>query len=334
MKRNLDMARRSRNDEFYTPFEYVRKEMEAHLANDPSLFRGKSVLCPCDDPDRSQFTRYFRENFARLGLKRLVSTCIAENPDDDLFSDGDWHGKACSVDAGGERRWMLEGNGDFRGAETTALLDNADMVITNPPFSLFREFMRWTRPEEKGFLLLGSINAITYNELNRLFVEDGMWLGLTSNFTDMVFSVPDGTDIPKKYAEKAKRLGYDGVNYTRLGNCCWFTNLDPSSRDGRRIEGLRTMDENINDGRCRFIREHGYIRYDNYPDAVECPSVMAIPSDFDGDVGVPITFLASHNPSQFRIVRIKHGTDGKELCYTLDGEQTRPYCRIIIRRVE
>ena len=322
---NLAAARAAKNDEFYTQYHDVEAEMNAYRDYDADVFRGKTVLLPCDDPEWSSFTRYFAARFRDLGLRRLISTSYA--PESKRYG-GPWQptifetrsprfrparsrlqGKIFTLDrdANGDgrvdidaMRWdYLEGDGDFRGAEVTALRDAADIIVTNPPFSLFREFLAWVVAGGQRFAVIGSINAITYREAFPLIRANRMWLGARGAGRDMVFGVPEGAEVGARDRAKAARMGYVG-SYTRLGNACWFTNLE----HGRRHDplGLMTAADNLRFSRHREIRGRAaYPRYDNY-DAIEVPYVDAIPADYDGVMGVPITFLDRYCPEQFEIL--------------------------------
>lgn len=202
-------------------------------------------------------------------------------------------------------RWeYLDGDGDFRSTEVTALRDEADIIITNPPFSLFREFIEWLMEGGNRFSVIGNNNAVTYKDVFAHIQADRLWKGVTANSSDMVFAVPKGTQLKEADAQKAERLGYppnDDYDFTRLGNACWFTNID----HGRRHEPLQlmTMADNLKFSRHKDILEFGYQQYDNY-DAIDVGFVDAIPSDYDGMMGVPITFLDHHNPDQFEILSL------------------------------
>jgi hypothetical protein len=322
---NLSQAKRAKNDEFYTQFPFIQNEMNAYLERDPEVFADKTVLLPCDDPEWSNFTKFFAQNFTRLGLKKLISTSYAparqhakideqlslfDEEADPKFDPAKTtaNGKIFTLtrDTNGDGRinfddleWdYLDGDGDFRSDEVCALRDEADVIITNPPFSLFREFLAWVGPTEKQFVVIGNMNAIAYKEVFPLIKNDQMWLGATANGSDMVFAVPAGTDVRAADKDKARKLGYDG-NYTRLGNACWFTNID----HGRRHQPipLMTQADNIKFSTNKAVKGVGYARYDNY-DAIEVPVVKAIPSDYTGVMGVPITFLDKYSPEQFEIV--------------------------------
>ena len=209
----------------------------------------------------------------------------------------------------------LDGDGDFRSDEVKALRDEADIIVTNPPFSLFREFVAWAMEADKKIVVIGNQNAITYKEIFPLLKDNKLWIGATNNGQDMVFEVPEGAVVAPKDKEKAEKLGYKG-NYTRLGNACWFTNID----HGRRHQplSLMTMADNLKYSKHKQIREQGYLKYDNY-DAIEVPFVDAIPSDYVEDMGVPITYLQRHNPEQFEVVKFRKGNDDKDLTYTVDS---------------
>ena len=320
---NLGAAKAAKNDEFYTQYADIQKEINAYLEYNPNTFRDKTVLLPCDDPEWSNFTRFFAQNFERLGLKRLISTSYAveskkyKNYEPTLFEmdspifDADKtriNGKIFELnrDADGSGRididdleWhYLEGDGDFRSPEVCALRDQADIIITNPPFSLFREFVAWIVLSEKDMLIIGNINAITYREIFSLIRENRIWLGATGFMSDMVFGVPKGTEVDPKDKAKAQKLGYTG-DYTRLGNSCWFTNLD----HGRRHQPMQlmSMSDNKRFGKHKDIKEYGYLKYDNY-DAIDIGYTDAIPSDYYDAMGVPITFLDKYCPEQFEIV--------------------------------
>lgn len=372
---SLSAAKAAKNDEFYTQYYDIEREINAYLEYDPDVFRGKTVLLPCDDPEWSNFTLYFAQHFQTLGLKKLISTSYAAESkkyrtpyqpslfeqdapqfdpaktsvrgkifvlDHDIDGDGriDFH----------DLEWRyLDGDGDFRSAEVTALRDQADIIVTNPPFSLFREFLAWIVEAQKGCILIGNTNAITYKEVFPLIKGNQLWLGATGFSTDMVFGVPEGTEVPEAYKRKAEKMGYVG-NYTRLGNSCWFTNID----HGRRHQplSLMTMEENIMYSKHKEIRGNGYAHYDNY-DAIEVPYTDAIPSDYYGVMGVPITFLDKYCPEQFEILGItdrgnEWGIKTKE--YTLEdtpkyadlnrrgaviinGELSSTYARLLIRRL-
>lgn len=329
----LASAKRAKNDEYYTQWVDIEREMNAYLERDPLVFHDKTVLLPCDDPEWSNFTRYFAQNFQTFGLRKLVSTGYAPNrkpallyTQPTLFEVEHPHydpvlsaqrGKVFTLyrDVSGDARidlddleWdYLEGDGDFRSPELERLRDEADIIITNPPFSLFRKFLEWVNPREKQTVLIGNMNAITYKEVFPLIQDDRLWLGATANTTDMVFEVPDGVPIRDEDREKARRLGYSG-NFTRLGNSCWFTNLD----HGRRHEPipLMTEAENIKFSRHKEIRSVGYRKYDNY-DALEVPFTEAIPGDYEGVVGVPISFLHKYCPEQFAIVGTTESNDAR-----------------------
>ena len=322
---NLSAAKTAKQDEFYTQWADIEREMNAYLEYDPDVFRGKTILLPCDDPEWSNFSKFFALRFTDFGLKKLISTSYAPESNaggafytPTLFDDPQFdeskdatHGKIFTLtpeDISGDGRvdiddlqWeYLEGDGDFRSAEVTALRDEADMVITNPPFSLFREFIAWLVESDVQFSVIGSNNAPTTKEIFPLFRDNRLWKGATANSTDMVFEVPDGVEIKDADRLKAERMGYKG-NYTRLGNSCWFTNIE----HGRRHEALQlmTVADNTKFSRHKDIQGFGYQRYDNF-DAIEIGYADAIPSDFAGTMGVPISYLDRHNPDQFEIVGI------------------------------
>ena len=353
--KTLSDAKSAKNDEFYTQYADIQKEVNAYLDYNPDTFRGKTVLLPCDDPEWSKFTRFFAENFERLGLKKLISTSYAaaskkfkmpyqpslfetESPQFDAAKT-EVRGKIFVLDhdtnANGridldDLEWeYLEGDGDFRSEEVCRLRDEADVIVTNPPFSLFREFLTWilegkclTRRrgeaesaegvlaakanDAKQFLIIGNMNAITYKEVFPLIKENRAWLGATGFMTDMVFAVPKGAYVAPADKAKAERLGYVG-DYTRLGNSCWFTNIE----HGRRHQPLQlmTMADNLRYSRHKDIKEHGYQHYDNY-DAIEVPFTDAIPGDYDGVMGVPITFLDKYCPEQFEIIGSEKQNEG------------------------
>ncbi len=294
---SLSAAKRAKNDEFYTQWADIEREMNAYLEYDPDVFRGKVILLPCDDPEWSNFAKFFALHFMDFGLRKLISTSYApdSNPagrfyQTTLFETEDpkfdpaktrTNGKVFTLESKDinddavinieDLQWdYLEGDGDFRSAEVTALRDEADIVITNPPFSLFREFLAWL-VEGKKFSIIGNSNATTYKEVFPLIQNDKLWKGATANSSDMVFGVPKGVPVAEADRLKAERLGYpsdDRYDYTRLGNSCWFTNLE----HGRRHEPLQlmTMADNIKFSKHKDIRGVGYRRYDNF-DAIEVP---------------------------------------------------------------
>ena len=374
---NLKEAKAAKNDEFYTQFHDIEIEMNAYLEYDPDVFRGKTVLLPCDDPEWSNFTRYFAAKFDELGLKKLISTSYA--PDSKKYktpyqpslfeqeapqfdpSKAQVKGKIFILerDKSGDGRiniddleWKyMDGDGDFRSKEVTELRNEADFIITNPPFSLFREFLAWIVEAGKKFAVIGNMNAITYKEVFPLIKDNKVWLGATGNGNDMVFGVPDGAKVDEKDKAKAARLGYVG-NYTRLGNSCWFTSIE----HGRRHEPLplMSMADNLRFSKHKELKgKTAYDRYDNY-DAIEVPFTDAIPSDYDGVMGVPISFLIKYCPEQFEILGQTQGDSGKELglrpyprelkklnpslrdgqlYYLENGIPQKPYARVLIRKI-
>lgn len=346
---NLGKAKKEKNDEFYTQFADIQKEINAYLEYNPDVFRGKTVLLPCDDPEWSNFTKFFAQNFEQFGLKKVISTSYAAESkkiktwEPTLFEtespyyDADksrTHGKIFVLDHDtnnngvidiDDLQWdYLDGDGDFRSDEVKKLRDEADIIITNPPFSLFREFMAWIVEVGKHFLVIGNQNAITYREIFPLIKDNKLWLGATGFSTDMVFAVPEWAEISESDRSKAARLGYVG-NYTRLGNSCWFTNMEHGRRHSPLM--LMTMEDNILYSKHREILGIGYKHYDNY-DAIEVPFSDAIPSDHEGAMGVPITFLDKYCPEQFEIIKFRKGDDDKDL--SVNGKC--PYFRIIIRK--
>lgn len=315
---NLNSAARNKNDEFYTQFYDIQREMNCYYLYDNDFLRGKTVLLPCDDPEYSNFTQFFTLNFKKYGLKKLISTSYAaekkkfiykpmqnlfdENPPQFDDSKDFSHGRIYTLDADDLSRvdyalnalknWQyLEGDGDFRSAEVKKLRDEADVIVTNPPFSMFREFLTWIVDADKQFLIIGNLNNVTYKEIFPLIKQNKIWLGNTGGH--LWFAVPDD------YEEKATDFKIDdnGQKWRRMGNIGWFTNLDSAKRH----ELLQLMNMKNNVQFNPHIRGIGFQRYDNY-DAIDVPYVDAIPEDFDGVMGVPVTFLSKHNPDQFEIL--------------------------------
>lgn len=356
--RTLTSARKKKNDEFYTQLADIEREVNAYLAFNPDIFRGKTVLLPCDDPEWSNFTRYFAQNFRNLGWKRLLSTgfSVKRKQELGLLPGVEWadleepespHGTIFSLEGGADRKRVvnlsnlvgrpMKQDGDFRSDEVRRLRNSADIIVTNPPFSLFREFVAWLMESGKQFLVIGNMNAITYKEVFPHIVENRLWLGATGNGSDMVFGVPKGAVVSEQDREKAAKLGYVG-NYTRLGNSCWFTNME----HGRRHQplNLMTMEDNLKYSRHEDVRVGGYRRYDNY-DAIEIPYTDAIPGDYDGAMGVPISFLDKYCPEQFEILGASE-SEGKGFSNGLWKEESgvaqpvvngeRKYKRLFIKR--
>ena len=294
--RNLHKAKTNKKDEFYTQLSDIENELKHYRSH----FRDKVVYCNCDDPRVSNFFRYFSLNFERLGLKKLITTCY-KNQQMDLFSQNDSE-KAIYLEYDGTRNadgvpsvedigiHHLEGDGDFRSAECIELLKQSDIVVTNPPFSLFREYVAQLVEYDKQVLIIGHQNAITYKEIFPLIKENKLWLGITPRGKDMLFDVPE--DYAKELvATKKEGSAYkivDGVVYGRLGSASWYTNLDYRQRHEDLILYKRYSPEE-------------YPQYDNY-DAIEVSKTKEIPYDYAGAMGVPITFLNKHNPEQFEII--------------------------------
>lgn len=321
---NLSAARSAKNDEFYTQYGDIEAEMNAYVEYNPDVFKGKIILLPCDDPEWSNFTKYFASNFERFGLKKLISTSYAKSAGNrqlTLFEinsplyDKDkhnTHGKVFTLtgdtDGSGivdtedlQFSGYLHGDGDFRSKEVCKLRDEADIIITNPPFSLFREFLNWILEAQKSFVILGNMNAITYKEVFPYLQDNKIWLGYSIHSGDRAFNVPD--DYPLKAAGCG--IGKDGKKFIRVKGVRWFTNID----HGRRHEKLQldTMAHNLKFNkklRKKLEGNYGaleYPHYDNY-DAIEVPFTECIPSDYEAAMGVPITFLDKWNPDQFEIV--------------------------------
>jgi hypothetical protein len=318
----LTNAKKAKNDEFYTQYNDIQKEIGAYLDYDPNAFRGKTILLPCDDPEWSNFTKFFAQNFERFGLKKLISTSFAaesknykNNYQPTLFEVNDpqyneyktrKNGKIFTLtrDKSGDGKidvndleWeYLKGDGDFKSKEIKKLRDEADIIVTNPPFSLFREFLSWIVEANKRFLVIGNMNAITYKELFPLIKENKVWVGATNFNQGMYFKVPVDFVYAKTYKFEREQ---NGEKVNRVPGVCWFTNID----HGRRHQPLplMTMDENIKFSKHKEIKGKGYIYYDNY-NALDVPFGDSIPSDFDGAMGVPISFLDKYCPEQFEIL--------------------------------
>lgn len=319
--KTLNNARAAKQDEFYTQFYDIETEMEAYLDYNPDVFRGKTVLLPCDDPEWSNFTRYFAQNFEVLGLKKLISTSYAieskiyktgiqlsfletQSPKYDKTKTNT-HGKIFILekDTTGDGKidlddlqWdYLEGDGDFRSKEVKRLRDEADIIVTNPPFSLFREFLAWIVDARKQFIIIGNINSVTYKEVFPLVKDNKLWMGCTIHSGDREFGVPDEYPL----TASGWRIGEDGKKYIRVKGVRWYTNVE----HGRRHHplSLMTMQDNVRYSKHKEIKGSEYKRYDNY-DAIEVPYTDAIPCDYEGMMGVPITFLDKYCPEQFEIV--------------------------------
>lgn len=328
---NLSAAKSAKNDEFYTQWADIEQEMNAYLEYDKDAFTDKVVLLPCDDPEWSNFAKFFALHFTDYGLKKLISTSYApdskpagipyqpslfetEAPQFDeertrtngkmfVLERKDINGDGV-IDIDDLQWEYLDGDGDFRSDEVTTLRNEADIVITNPPFSLFREFVAWLIEGRVKFSIIGSSNAVTTKELFPLIKENRLWKGATANATDMVFGVPKGAPVTKSDQQKAEKLGYppdDDYDYTRLGNSCWFTNIDHGRR--HKAMDLMSMEEHERFSKHKEVCGVGYRRYDNF-DAIDVPFTDAIPGDFGGVMGVPISFLDKYNPEQFEIVGI------------------------------
>ncbi len=291
-QRSLGDAKAAKEDEFYTQLSDIEKELRHYKKH----FKGKVVYLNCDDPRESEFFHYFSYNFERLGLKKLIAACY-KSQDMDLFSKED-SGQAVYLEYDGDKDGdrvpgrdeievkYFEGDGDFRSNESIALLEQSDIVVTNPPFSLFREYVAQLIEHAKQFLIIGNMNAVTTRDIWPLVQEGKFWLGVTRTGTgQMWFRVSD--DFPVKTGQ---RMGEDGHRYQTIGNSAWFTNLDHS----RRHEDLTLY---------KTYDPDKYPTYDNF-DGIEVAKAVEVPMDYPGVMGVPVSFLGKHNPDQFEIVGI------------------------------
>jgi len=317
--KNLTQAKKNKKDEFYTQLSDIERELKHYKKH----FKGKVVYCNCDDPRVSNFFHYFSYNFERLGLKKLITTCY-KNRDMDVFSKNDSE-EAIYLEYEGDKNGnnvpdieeigikALKGDGDFRSEESIELLKQADIVVTNPPFSLFREYVAQLIEYDKQFIIIGNQNAITYKEVFNYFKENKIWIGYKNG--DMEFKVP------AHYEARETRYRQDetGQKWRSMGNICWYTNLDIAKRH----EDLILY---------KKYSSNEYPTYDNY-DAINIDKVKDIPVDYKGTMGVPITFLAKHNPKQFELVGIDRPLveeiTGKVSRFKIAGKEK--FARIVIR---
>lgn len=314
---NLNKARKEKNDEFYTRFIDIENELKHYKEH----FKNKVVYCNCDDPIESNFFKYFSLNFEFLGLKKLISTGYKENGKGVVsVYEGDKNGNRIP-DLNEIEVKELQGNGDFRSAECINLLKKSDIIVTNPPFSLFREYIDIMMKFDKKFLIIGNTNAIANKDFFPLIKDNKLWLGCSSFNTGMYFEVPENYVHNETYKFKKE---IDGKKVMRVASICWFTNLEHNRRN------------NFLNLTCQYS-EDKYPKYDNY-DAIEVSKVCEIPMDYEGVMGVPITFIDKFNPEQFEIVGWSRHNDmnmdggywlGGKNDATLNGKDV--YCRILIK---
>lgn len=322
----LNAAKRAKNDEFYTQYADIERELGAYITHNPDVFRDKTILLPCDDPAKSNFTKYFIANIDQLGIKKLISTSYTPG------GNGNYFILSQNQSGNTQHLGILNGDGDFRSSEVTALRDEADFIITNPPFSLFRSFISWIlEGQHKQFLILGNINAITYKEVFPHILNNTLWIGHNTPGS-MRFIVPTSNDEPKYVDVKAR----------------WFTNLDHGKRHtsialATTQDHLRTNTK-LQRRLATAFNASIYPRYANY-DAIEVPYVDAIPSDYTGAMGVPITYMDKHNPDEFELLGCTE-SEGKGFSNGLwnpnskhaqpivlkDNTPIRVYKRIFIKR--
>lgn len=332
----LHKAKDEKQDEFYTQYEDIQNEVNAYIEYNPDVFRNKTILLPCDDPEWSNFTKFFAQNFENFGLKKLISTSFAF--DSKKFQGGGYqlsffesespqfdeektmtHGKIFTLtrdknNSGNididDLEWeYLEGTGDFDSDEVKELRDEADFIITNPPFSLYRRFIDWLFEKDKKFLIIGNKNSITCKEIFPLIMNNKMWSGKTSWSGGMWFETKNPDDVDKVI---------NGVNMKNVSSV-WFTNIE----HGRRHQplSLMSMSDNIKFSKHSDIKENGYLKYDNY-DAIDIPFTDSIPDDYDGVMGVPVTYLEKYCPEQFEILGITLGN-------TVDYPMTKTYTNAV-----
>ncbi len=372
--KKLAVAKDAKNDEFYTQYEDIQREVNAYLEYNPDVFRGKTILLPCDDPEWSNFTRFFAQNFENFGLKKIISTSYAI--ESKKFKEGhqlsifetkspqfdqnktNTHGKIFTLSRDSDKsgvididdlEWhYLEGDGDFRSYEVRKLRDEADIIVTNPPFSLYREFIDWLFEDEKQFLVIANKNSITYKEIFPLIMKNKMWSGRTSWGGGMWFETKDANDVDKVI---------NGVNMKNVSST-WFTNIE----HGRRHQpmSLMTMEDNIKFSKHKEVNGKQYAKYLTF-DAIDIPYSDAIPKDYKGIMGVPKSFLEFYCAEQFELLGYEredenivvgiermpeeflnvyrqqggkgHYTKGmKMLCYyDSEGSAKIPFSRILIR---
>jgi len=310
----LQKAKKSKSDEFYTQLCDIERELQYY----PNCFRDKTVYCNCDDPRRSNFFRYFVSHFHELGLKKLIASCYREQ-NVDLFNPQipekgfyfEYTGKNTILNSDEIEIIHFKGDGDFRSSECIELLKQSDIVVTNPPFSLFREFVSLLVKYGKQFLVIGNVNAITYKEVFELIQKDKVWLGVNLGRGISGFIVPDDYEC---YGSEVS-VNEAGQTVIATNGCLWLTNLEQSSRN----KDLYLTKRYLN-------HEADYPKFDNC-NGINVNRTNDIPSDYGGLMGVPITFLNKYNPNQFEIVRFRKGDDGKDL--RINGKC--PYFRILIR---
>lgn len=373
--KNYDLinAQKEKKDEFYTQYQDIKNEIMRYWELDHNVFYNKTILLPCDDPELSNFTKFFILNFNRFKLKKIISTCYSQesklyndNYQLSLFETNDFkfdeyksnkYGKIFilnqdefkhnEIDINNLKWSYLQGNGDFRSSEIKKLRDESDIIITNPPFSLFREFISWIFESDKKFIIMGNLNAITYKNVFPLIKNNKMWLGHSIHSGDIEF------EVSNEYTLKSYRYRIDNntlnlkenknyyKKYIRVKGVRWFTNIDhgyyPSPIQ------LMSMADNIKYSSHKEIRENGYQKYDNY-NAIEVPYTDAIPSDYDGVMGVPISFLDKYNPNQFEILGMDNDVQNGDLIELANpnwhGTFSRgyvngimKYCRILIKKI-
>ena len=358
--KNLHRAKKAKNDEFYTQYADIEKEMNAYLEYDENVFKDKTILLPCDDPEWSNFTKYFAQNFERFGIKKLISTSYAADskPSDIKYQPTVFemdspkfdqkktrsHGKIFILekDKNADKKiniddleWdYLKSDGDFRSDEIKKLRDEADIIITNPPFSLFREFVAWIFECSKKFVIIGNINAATYKEVFPLIKNNKLWIGATmTGVGQHWFRIPDNYD-------NGLIKVIDGIRYATIGGACFYTNID----HGRRHQPipLMSLEDNIKFSKHKEVRGQEYKKYENY-DVIEVPYTDAIPNDYKSIMGVPISFLDKYCPEQFSIIGMAEDNgkgfssreskwDGKNPHCLIDGKAK--FKRIFIKHKE
>lgn len=381
----LAVAKDAKKDEFYTQYEDIQKEVNTYLEYNPDCFRDKIILLPCDDPEWSNFTKFFAQNFEMLGLKKLISTSYASDSKFAKYGKKEYfhqitlfelnseqydeektnsHGKiftlsrdtnaSGSIDIDDLEWTYLEGDGDFRSNEVVKLRDEADIIVTNPPFSLFPDFLIWVLEGKKQFLIIGNQNAITYKEVFPLLKDNKAWLGPSIHSGDREFRVPDSYPLNASGC----RIDSNGNKYIRVKGVRWFTNIE----HGRRHQplSLMTMEDNIKFSKHKDVKGQKYVKYETF-DAIDIPYYDCIPKDYKGVMGVPKSFMDFYCSEQFDILGYEredeniqvgirtmpeeflttyrqqggkgHYTKGmKMLClYTNAGEAKVPFSRILIK---